>query len=163
MSQLSYSIDQAVGFEGLQADAGIATDVMSFSNAAAALIGKFACRDTADNSMKHPAAATDVTDQKDQLGVVIHTHALESSASGDPQYPLKSAVPVLTKGRVWVKVEEAVTPDSDVYVRFAVGTGSVLGAFRASADTATAALLPNARARYRSTAAANGLALLELL
>ncbi len=164
MSQTSYAVDMAIGLEGMQADAMVASDVGSFSNAVAVLDGKFVARDTADGSCKAPAAATDVTDLKDGLGVVLHAHNREADAAGAAEWPVKSAVPVMLKGRVLVKVEEAVTPDSDVYVRFASGAGgTVLGSFRASADTATAALLPNTRARYRSSASANGLAILELL
>jgi hypothetical protein len=76
--------------------------------------------------------------------------------------PPKYAVSVLTKGRIYVVVEEAVTPASAVFVRFAAGVGGTqLGAFRASADTATASAAP-AGWRYRSSAAIGGIAELEL-
>jgi len=70
-------------------------------------------------------------------------------------------VPVRRLGRIWVLVEEAVSNGNQAYVRFASGAGgSQLGAFRKSADTATAAALPNAY--YRSNALAAGYAVLEL-
>lgn len=159
--QLSYSTDMSPAREGQLADTGN-NDVMTKENTATAIFfGKFVSRGAADKSCIRPAAAADITDAKKALGVAISHQALESSATGDPEYPVNSAVNVLKKGRVWVEVEEAVTPLDPVYVRYAAGAGgTVLGSFRMSADTATAGLL--AGAKYLSTAAAAGLALLEL-
>jgi hypothetical protein len=68
---------------------------------------------------------------------------------------------LVERGRVWVIAEEAVDVDSPVYCRYAAGAGGTqLGAFRASADTATAALVKGARYLSKTTGV-NQLALLE--
>jgi hypothetical protein len=61
-----------------------------------------------------------------------------------------------------VRVEEAVLPGDPVFVRFAAGAGGTgLGAFRKSADTGSAAQVPNG-AVYMTTASAGSLALVEV-
>jgi hypothetical protein len=70
-------------------------------------------------------------------------------------------MPVMKKGRVWVRVEDAVAAEAAAFVRFVVGLpGQVLGAFRSDADAGNAAALPNAK--FVTAAAAGGLALLDL-
>jgi hypothetical protein len=72
-----------------------------------------------------------------------------------------SMAPVGRVVRVLVTVEETVKDGDPVYVRYASGSGgSQLGSFRTSADSSTAALLPNAC--YRSDASAAGLAVCEI-
>ncbi len=75
---------------------------------------------------------------------VVGITKYDDSAPNNP-YAIGDSVPVVKKGRVWVNVEEAVTPASPVFVRFAAGSFPTLGAFRASADTATAVALPSAK------------------
>lgn len=139
MSQLDYSLDQPTALEGQLADSGF-TDKVSKENAAAVPFGLFLTKDTGDKAVKLPAAAADITDPLKRQGVALAHQALESSASGDPTYPAKSAVNVLRKGRVWVAVEEDVSPTDPVYVRYANGvavtdgTQDQKGAFRKSPD-----------------------------
>jgi hypothetical protein len=60
---------------------------------------------------------------------------------------------IVRRGLVWVTVEENVSDGDDVYVRYASGGGGTqLGAFRKSADTATAAQLTGAKYRGGATA-----------
>lgn len=55
-------------------------------------------------------------------------------------------VSLLNEGGIWVFTEEAVSDRDPVYVRVASGAGgSVLGAFRNDADTASCVLVPDAR------------------
>ena len=69
---------------------------------------------------------------------------------------------VMRKGRIWVITEEAVTPASPVFVRFASGGGGTqLGAFRDDADTATAVDM-SAKLKFLTTAAADALVLLQV-
>ena len=159
MSQTSYSQNmQPVAFEGQLADSGL-TDKMSISCAAAMPFGKLVIRDTGDLTGKLPGADTDVTNAKKVLGLSIATQAIEQNPSvPTPQYPAKSMVPVLRKGRAWVKVEGNVTPDSDVYVRYAAG-GNGPGSF--SGDLVSSATAVVNSARYLTTATANNFALLE--
>jgi len=159
MSQTSYSQDMSpVAFEGQLADSGF-TDKKSIPCAAAMPFGKLVVRDTADLTGKLPAAETDVTNKKKVLGLSISTQALPQDPSvANPQYPTKSVVPVLSKGRAWVKVEGNVTPDSDVYVRYAAG-GNGPGSFSGALVSDATAVV--AGARYLTTALANNFALLE--
>lgn len=63
-------------------------------------------------------------------------------------------VRLLEEGDIWVYSEEAVADRDPVYVRIASGAGgSVLGAFRNDADTASCVLVPNARFVRDSTGA----------
>jgi hypothetical protein len=77
------------------------------------------------------------------------------------QYPIGATADVVRKGAVWVHVEEAVNAFDPVYVRYASGAGgTVLGASRKSADTATAAQASGCI--YLTSAQAGGLALVEV-
>lgn len=159
MSQTSYSIAQSAAKNGQLADIGI-KDVISKINLALALkFGTLGVRGASEGLCTSPAAAGDVTDEKKVLGVVLCTQDLESSLTGDPQYPIQSAVPLLRKGRVWVKTEETATVASDVFVRYAAG-GNGVGSFGVSAGTSERAALANAKVTVG--AAANGLMQIEV-
>ena len=159
MSQTSYSLTQAIGREGQLADAGD-NDVYSFVNPAVALpFGKLAVANGTDGQVKLPTAADDITTAKLIAGVVLASQNMESDGSALADYPVGSVVPCLRKGRVIVQVEEAVTNGSDVFVRYAAG-GNGLGSFGDTAGTSERAQL--AGARYLTSAAANGLAVLEI-
>lgn len=82
-------------------------------------------------------------------------------AAGVVQYDDTKTVNVMTKGRVLVKVEEAVTPTSKVFVRHTINGANVPGGFRASIDTDKAFEITSG-ARYLSSASAGGLAVLEV-
>lgn len=157
--QTTYNTDQdPVAYEGQIADNGF-TDKVSVKCAAVVPFGKLVVRDVADDSGKLPGLATDITNGKNVQGLALASQAVEQDPSVAPsQYPAKSAVPCLRKGRAWVKVEEAVDPTDDVFVRFAAG-GNGVGSFRASAGTAEAAILANAK--YKTSAGINGFALVE--
>lgn len=105
-----------------------------------------------------PAATGDVTSGRG-LGFAILDTAREPNAAlgyaaGDP-------VNIIRKGHIWLAVEDSAVEGAAVFVRFATGTGTVLGAIRSDADTATAVALPGAV--FRSTqATASGLVLVEL-
>lgn len=159
MSQNNYSQYQpAAAFEGQLADSGF-TDKLSVPCAAAMPFGKLVVRDTGDLTGKLPSAETDVTDPQKVLGLSIATQTVAHDPSvANPQYPAKSVVPTLRKGRAWVKVETNVTPDSDVYVRYAAG-GNGLGSFGGTSVASTTAIVPGAR--FLTTALANNFALLE--
>ncbi len=125
MSQTSYSQTMTVGRAGMIADNG-PRDVVSKTNPVVALkFGRAVCRGTADRDVKLPTSAAEAAAC---IGVTLLSQSIESSATGDPQYPVGSDVPVLKKGRVWVQVTEAVVAGSPVYVRYATGladTGDV--------------------------------------
>lgn len=157
--QTTYNTDQdPVAYEGQIADSGF-TDKVSVKCAAAVPFGKLVVRDSADDSGKLPAADTDVTDGKKVQGLALSSQSVEQNPSvATPQYPAKSVVPCLRKGRAWVKVEDAVDPTDDVYVRYAAG-GNGVGSFRGTAGTSEAAILANAK--YKTSAGIDGFALVE--
>lgn len=98
------------------------------------------------------------------VGIDIHSHTAENAREGEVNSgnKISKAMSVLRRGRVYVRVEEAVTPASVPHVRFAAGAeGTRLGAFRASVDTDTAEPLLS-EFRFKSSAGAGELAILEI-
>lgn len=94
--------------------------VMSRIAQGAMVFGRFSTLGTdPDKQAKLPAAATDITVFQKNVGVVLHSHAQEQSASGLAQYPDKSVMSVMARGRVYVKPEQDVVPSDAVFVRFA--------------------------------------------
>lgn len=110
---------------------------------------------TSELAFKLPSLVGDVI-----LGVLI----------SDQTHPQNGGVPddamgsIVTHGEVWVSVEQAVTPSSPVFCRYnaagATGTNPAVGKFRTDADTAKAVAMTNAR--FLTSAAAGGLALLQI-
>lgn len=112
-------------------------------------------------------AVMDTLVLKDFLGVAIRqpykTMLNPSNLYGYPgqltlsvtaNYTDGESVPVLEGGDIWVYSEEAVADRDPVYVRVASGAGgSVLGAFRNDADTASCVLVTGARFCRTSTGA----------
>lgn len=159
MSQLSYSTDTAAyGIEGQLADSAF-KDAISALAEGAIPMGKLVIRGTDPVKQgKLPGASGDVTTAAGVLGVSIHDQAREADLAGVVTNLDKSAVSVLRRGRIVVKTEEAVTPADPVVVRFSAG-GLGVGSFAKTAGAAHAAL---AGAKWMSSAAANGFAVLEL-
>ena len=160
MSQTNYD-EQSKALDGMKGHIGPDT-VTSFAAEGANGIefGRLVVRGTdKEKQCKLPAAALDITSLKAKLGVALQTHAIENPKDGSaPKYPQYKTVSVLEKGTVYVKVEDAVTVDSDVYVNFQNGDE---GLFRSDAGGGDAAQL--ADARWREGAGAGEYALLELL
>lgn len=166
MSQTAYSVNQSAAQVGQLADLGLANDIVTGYNpdsGEVAKFGHFMTKGTGVNDVRRPTAAGDVTDLKLARGVVVASQAIEcDSSAADPQYPVKSAVSILKKGRIWVIAENVVTAGtSGVHVRIA-GTGN-LGAFRGASVVGETAQLPDANAKWlTSTTGAGQLALLEV-
>lgn len=165
MSQTAYSLAMTVSTIGQLADAG-ENDIVTGDNSGTgevALFGHLMSWGAANNQIVRPAAAGSITATKKIAGVVVAGQDIPSDSTvTDPQYPIKSAVPCLRKGRIWVRSEDAVTVGTTgVFVRYA-GTGN-LGAFRATTVMSEAAEIPEGSARWlTNTTAANQLAILEI-
>jgi len=136
-------------------------------NEATIPFGVLVVRDTFSGQVKSahlPSLTAEITTLGTCLGVTVHSHANEQAIlnASNPGYAANSAMSVLMKGRVYVQVESAVTVGGIPFVRFSADTsvGEQLGAFRHDADTADAVALPHSR--YESSAAAGGIALLNL-
>lgn len=161
--QTSVTYSPAVAIEGqLDDSANSGADERSYAAGVDITNGRFVVQGTADGRCKLPTATGEITGGK-ALGISRYrATAMTSWPAGQTvPYPQGTTVPVVRRGPVWVKVEEAVAPGDPVFVRFAAGAGgTALGAFRKSADTATAVQYPGAV--YLDTAAANGLARVDL-
>ena len=111
---------------------------------------------TTEIAAKLPSALADVV-----LGALMYEHSHETvNGNGIPNGGVGS---VVSKGEVWMFTEQAVTPADPVFVRYVVaggtGTTPAFGQVRKDADTLKAAPVTNAR--FRTTAAAGGLVLVE--
>jgi hypothetical protein len=115
---------------------------------------------TGDRDIVVPSASTDVF-----VGVSLHQHVEQGYGSVNATHAVNSAVPLLRRGQVWVMAEQAVTPSDPVFVRYTAngtinGVVTAAGQFRKDADTSRALQIPNAR--WVTSAAAGGLAVLEV-
>lgn len=121
--------------------------------------GLFVCQGTRDEQCKLPTSSAEVAKG---LGIARSNVSRDPNfpTSGGATYPIGDTVSAVYRGHIWVTVEEAVTPFSPVYVRYDTGSFSQKGAFRASADSSTAALVTGAK--YLTTAGINGRALVDL-
>lgn len=163
MSQLSYSTYQSAAFPGMLYDNGD-NDVLSYVSEEASAnmpFGIALAKGAADFGALLMVNGSSVV-----IGVAQHVHnvdpgqvaATPAGAGVPPKYPVN----VLKRGRIWVSVEQAVTPASNVFVRHTAGAGGTQkGAFRTDADTATAVQVTNGMRFLTSTTGA-GLAVLEV-
>lgn len=98
-------------------------------------------------------------------GVTVRTHDisdLDFDITGNTGYKPGASVPIARTERWFVKIEENVTPTSDVRVRCVAAGSEVAGAFRATADS-TDCIEITAYAKWVRTAlAADGVAELEI-
>ena len=78
-------------------------------------------------------------------GVAIRKHTVTNTYDSNtaPTYAIGSNVAVLNMGYIVVEAESAVVKGGNVFIRYGAGAGgTVLGAIRADADTATAVEVP---------------------
>ncbi len=90
-------------------------------------------------------------------GIFLGITALETNREPNSGlgYPNLSNVPILEgPGNIWVNVEGTVTEGQNLFCRYASGSGgSQLGAFRADADSSTAAAVPGLYTKQARTGA----------
>src|SRR5690606_21457218 len=150
--QTSYSINQAAAIPGMIADSSGVKDIVSFKNPNGKVyFGRLVTRDSAVDEVKHPTTAAGVSSPLVVRGVVVAAHEIESVEDGeDPGYAAKSVVPVMTKGRIWVKAISAVTEGtSEVHVYWA--GSNPLGGFRGSVDSSFTAVFPYGKWKDRKS------------
>lgn len=165
MAQTSYAQNFTAAIAGMLSQGGamfekIISKCVGTTNASIAG-GLFVCRDTTDDTCKLPSATGMVT--ATGMGFVMHDVAKQPQASdgGVLENVTGQMVGVMQFGTMYVVSEVAVNYGDPVFVRFAAGTGTQLGACLKSADTATAVALPGAR--FIQTIAAGGLVEIERL
>lgn len=150
MSQTNYNVNFEKAFEGMLADAGKHDALSRVIEGSDVKIGKAVTFGTDDNQIKKLSAITEKV-----AGVVIHKMTEEGILEE------KDSVSILRKGRLYVKVEEAVAPGDPVFVRAVVAGAEENGAFRKSADSTDCVDLTG-KAQYLSSAALGELALVEI-
>ncbi len=131
-------------------------DIDSKINALAMPAGVFVARDGADDAVKVPAAAGDVTTTG--CGFVLKDFTTgKPVAQSAVDYDAKAGVSVMRRGRMWVLCETASTYGAQVFVRITSdgASNTQLGKVRNDADvsgSARATALPGCR--FIRTAAA---------
>lgn len=121
--------------------------------------GKYTCIDensTFDHAARLPTASSDVTLYRAK-GITVADNYAKVSHGG--AFKAQTMFPCMRKGRILVRVEEAVNKGDQAYVRYAAG-GLGLGSFRKSAGSSEAAAL--ASSVYLTTVGIQGLAVLEV-
>ncbi len=123
-------------------------DIDSKINALAMPAGVFVCRDGADDAVKVPAAAGDVTTTG--CGFVLKDFTTGKPVSATLDYDAKAGVSVMRRGRMWVLSETAATYGAQVFVRITSdgASNTQLGKVRNDADvsgSARATALPGCR------------------
>lgn len=119
-AQTSYEFNQAIGVEGGRADMRNAEVISRLAEGSVPFGRVVVLGSDKDEQCKLPNVAGDVTDAKKPLGVSQHTHSVESVNNGEAAgYLATKAVNVVKEGSVFMSVEDAMTAESDVYVRTA--------------------------------------------
>jgi hypothetical protein len=154
MAQTDYSSSQPVAFAGMLGDLSFKRVSTGVNKQGAAIpFGVAVTKAAGDGNYDLPNAAGDKV-----FGIVLHSHDYDQrDLTGVQGVPVDVDFNLLEEGAAYVKVEEAVVDGDDVYVRHTAGAGGTqLGAFRKSADTATAGVAKGAK--FKSSAAAGGYA-----
>lgn len=161
MSQTSYSVSAADAFAGLLDMNLQHPDILSRFNEESSKIGYglMVRQGTAPEQIQNFGA----TGQQ-IAGVTVHRHTEKAKGTGTAAEIEADGgkADVLRKGRIWVVVEEAISLGDGVFYRHtAGGGGSVIGAFRTDADTATADDVSTS-CRWLTETTGAGVALLEV-
>lgn len=146
--QTTYTVDHVRALAGEFVDSQ--RDSMKISKVALAAIdfGLFVAKRAADaaETCRAPGATGDVTTSGLLLGVAMKDQTRRTATGGASTsgYAIDDLVTIARKGVIWVTCEEAMAIGDSVFVRFAAGAGgTVLGAVRNDADTATCVAVPN--------------------
>ena len=147
--QTSYSANMPLGFPGLTFDSARNTDTSATQSEASAEVrfGIFVARAATPDHLLRPrllllAASTDVI-----LGATLHSHAYNRDTDlGTLGVKPQVVMDVRVAGTMWMLCEQDLVITDPVYARYAAGAGgSVKGAIRKDADTASARLVKGAR------------------
>lgn len=136
--QTSYATTPAIGVEGQKIDSFPSGMRTGIAEGGAIKVGKVVTMDTvalrSDKSVRAPAASADVTGPA-AYGVTVWDPSYPFDAGDYRQY---ATLPVMRCGTILLKSETAQAKGTNPFVRYATGTGTVLGSIRNDADTATA-------------------------
>lgn len=153
MSQTTYALSPDAAIAGMLGDPNSDAHIRSYANEEATTtpFGLAMVEGTLpEEQVLKPSAASQTF-----MGVGVHAHGSEDlTAAGAGTDEMMG---ILSKGRVWVQVDEAVVAGDPVFFRH-TGAAADIGKFRNDADTANADALPGAR----FVVGGSTLALLEL-
>lgn len=155
--QITYSKVPAVAFAGQLGDVGSGSkDIESRAAEEAFDCGIFVVAGASGSTCQKITAAGEVVSHK-LLGVAIYQAVVAPNKGGSGlRYVAGDMVPILKKGRVWVKVvEAAVTADSLPYIKHTTGE------IRGTAD-AGATIVPASMVKVLIGADPGGVALVEV-
>ena len=152
--QNSYAAIHAAAFVGQRADFGL-FDIQSKAAEVDVPFGLAIVRGSADDTCKLPTVAGQAF-----LGISEYTTAWAADSSDVHFYEKYREVNIVDFGRVHAICEDGCVPGDPVFFRHTTGTGTLIGSFRTDADTATADQI--AGATWETTAAAGGLAIIQL-
>ncbi len=159
MSQTSYSQRLTEALAGMLACPIEDCQIESKSNAADLPAGVFVTRDAADSACKVPTTSAEVT--ATGIGFTVLNLAHEPPTDGSTvDIPATKGAGVISRGKIWVLTETAMTYGNAVFVRFTIEGGDTqLGKVRNDADTDKAVAAPGWTCR--TTLSAAGLAIIE--
>lgn len=163
MSQTSYSQRMAIGISGMQAEGHVnLIDTCRNSEASAEIpFGYAVCWEPSsddDQDVLLPALESDLV-----RGIVVHSHSYaKPSQLGDTGLKAGQLMNVMTKGRILVVAEDGCAPGDRLWVRCTTGgAGEIIGGLT-NADEGTETIDCTAQGQWLTTAAAGGLAWLEV-
>lgn len=157
--QTTYNLEMDPAFEGMLAGTGAKqTDSKLLEGAATVRYGHAVIRGSADLDR----GALPVTDAAQPLlGVTQHSHFNEVGADDQNLVDPGKMFNCLSEGRIYVQVEDAVTPASPVFCRVTAAAAPMdsVGRFSGAAGAGRRA---TTGMRFISSAAAEGFAILEI-
>lgn len=151
--QTSYSLELTRAYSGdLASSRDIVIDAKLNGESVEMTYGSVVCLNSSDASKVMLAANTLTV-----AGVLVQAHNKEKQTTG-----LEAAEygNVLSRGRFYAIVENAVTPDDPVHVRVVAGSGFLKGSLRTGAVSAATA--PLASVRFLEAAGAGAICLCEI-
>lgn len=126
---------KAAAYAGMISDASRDTNLRSYTSEEASAeiqFGTFVAQGVAEKGMLKLAAITDRV-----VGVLVNSQAFAKDVEvGDTGLKPKMTASVMTRGRVWVLAEEAMTFASVALIRAIVAGSEVAGSVRDTADGA---------------------------
>lgn len=158
--QTTFSNNIATAYPGMLADSGF-HDIRTFAQAESSAEIPFGCGVVRNGTDRQAILPVDVNSKL--VGVLVHSHDYapnyELGATGvKPKNPLS----ILNRGRIWVRVEEAVVCDDLAWCRHTANGGNTQkGSWRKTTDSANAFSCKGLR--YVTTQSTpGGLAILEV-
>jgi hypothetical protein len=144
-TQTSFPVVPAIGNYGDIAD-GFDTQSESLGAGVTIPFGRAVVSHSVEGQCDLPASSSEVLNKL--RGVAVKDETRKSGTG----YSANEAVRVMTRGRIYVQVEETVATDDPVYVRHtANGGNTTLGIFRNDDDSGNAELFPGKFVRGGTT------------